>query len=54
MKIPFDLLENMNEMVFLMKYNPYEVNWESVMILDKDFQEQGPTEFVQEAVQRVQ
>ena len=37
-----------------MKYNPYEVNWESVVILDKDNQEQGPTEYVQERVQRQQ
>ena len=50
MKIPFDLLANMEEMTFLMKYNPYEVNWESVVILDKDNQEQGPTEYVQERV----
>ena len=54
LKIPFDLLENMQEMIFLMKYYPAEGKWESVTILDKNLNEQGPTEFVEEPVQRTQ
>lgn len=49
LKIPFDLLENMEEMIYVLNYLPTTGKWESVMIHDANDQCMGPSEFTEEA-----
>ena len=49
LKIPFALLEDMVEMVYVMMYSPKTGKWESVMIHDAKDECMGPSEYTEEA-----
>ena len=51
LKVPFDMLDNMEEVIYVMRYYVKEGKWETVMIHDKDNTEMGPSEFTTDAVQ---
>ena len=49
LKISFDLLEDMEEMIYAMTYSPTTGKWESVMIHDANDECMGPSEYTEEA-----